>query len=69
VPVHLPAALRVPRPDGAVRFDHQPGRLRTLTDIKNKYTQEQTIDDLIAIKRASRAEAEHGDGAVVRNQS
>jgi UDP-glucose 4-epimerase len=44
-------------------------RLRTLTDFKHKYTLEQTIDDLIASKRAARTETEHGDGALVRNQS
>jgi len=44
-------------------------RLRTLTGFKHRFTLEQTIDDLIAIKRAPRAEAEHGDGALVRNQS
>ena len=44
-------------------------RLRTLTGFKHKYTLEQTIDDLIASKRAARAETEHGDGALVRNQS
>jgi UDP-glucose 4-epimerase len=44
-------------------------RLRTLTGFKHKFTLEQTIDDLIASKRAARAETEHGDGTLVRNQS
>jgi UDP-glucose 4-epimerase len=44
-------------------------RLRTLTGFQHRYTLEQTIDDLIALKRAKTPESEHGDGALVRNQS
>jgi UDP-glucose 4-epimerase len=44
-------------------------RLRTLTGFQHRFTLEQTIDDLIALRRAKTAESEHGDGALVRNQS
>ena len=44
-------------------------RLRTLTGFKHRFTLEQTIDDLIAAKRAKRSETEHGHGTLVRNQS
>jgi UDP-glucose 4-epimerase len=44
-------------------------RLRTLTGFQHRYTLEQTIDDLIAARRARRPETEHGDGSLVRNQS
>jgi UDP-glucose 4-epimerase len=44
-------------------------RLRSLTGFKHRYTLEQTIDDLIAARRALRPETTHGDGTLVRNQS
>jgi UDP-glucose 4-epimerase len=44
-------------------------RLRSLTGFKHRYTLEQTIDDLIAAKRAKRSETEHGHGTLGRNQS
>ena len=44
-------------------------RLRTLTGFKHRFTLEQTIDDLVGLRRARNAESEHGDGALVRNQS
>ena len=44
-------------------------KLRTLTGFKHRYTLEQTIDDLNALRRAHEPETEHGHGALVRNQS
>ena len=43
-------------------------KLRTLTGFKHRYTLEQTIDDLIALRRAHDPETEHGHGTLVRNQ-
>lgn len=44
-------------------------KLRALTGFKHRFTLEQTIDDLIALRRAKEPETEHGDGTLVRNQS
>jgi len=44
-------------------------KLRRLTGFKHRFTLEQTIDDLIAARRAKEPETEHGHGALVRNQS
>ena len=44
-------------------------RLRAMTGFQHRYTLEQTIDDLIAARRARRPESEHGDGSLVRNKS
>ena len=44
-------------------------RLRSLTGFTHSYTLEQTIDDLIAAKRAQLSESGHGHGTLVRNQS
>lgn len=46
-------------------------KLRTLTGFKHRFTLEQTIDDLIAARRAKEKdpETEHGHGTLVRNQS
>ncbi|MBB5016157.1 NAD-dependent epimerase/dehydratase family protein [Rehaibacterium terrae] len=44
-------------------------RLRGLTGFQHRFTLERTIDDLIEAKRAQLAETEHGNRALVRNQS